>query len=295
MKADIQRRKKHISPGHILIIIVLVLMALFILIPFWNAVVISFMPAHEVARHPGAMIPYGFSLQNYKTLIEKGGLLAGYKNTLIMTVCGTVYGMTISTMMAYAFSQNFPGKRFFFIMIIFTMYFSGGTVPMYLLLKRLGLLNHLSGVILMHGVSAWNVIVIKNGFENTPPALVEAGKIDGANDWRIFWQIMLPLQKPVIATFSLFTAVGYWNEWFWSTLTLSEPGTQPLMVYLRNIVNTIDTDLMNFTASIAYTQNSNPQGVKMAAVFCTMLPIMCMYPFLQKYFMKGITIGAVKM
>lgn len=290
-----KKRVHRMSAGHFAVLLVLIVCAIIIFVPFWNAVVLSFMPQHEAARHPAAMIPYGFTLENYTNLFQRGGLLSAYKTTVIMTICGTVYGMTISTMMGYAFSQKFPGKKLLFLLMMFTMYFSGGTIPLYLQLKRLGLLNKIVGVILMQGVSAWNIIIIKNGFENTPSALVETGKIDGAHDMRIFFQIMLPLQKPILATFSLFTAVGYWNEWFWSTLSLTEQGTQPLMVYLRNILNTLEQTMSNFTSAMAFTENVFPMGIRMSAVFLTMLPIMCLYPFLQKYFMTGITIGAVKM
>lgn len=289
------RKRNRLTVGHVLIVFLLFILAIMIIIPFWNAIVISFMPSHEVTRHPAALWPYGFTWENYKYLFERGGLLGAYKNTLILTLCGTVYGMTISTMMGYAFSQSFPGKKLLFMLVLFTMYFSGGVIPIYLQIKRLGLLDSLLGIILMNGVSAWNIIVIKNGFESTPQALVEAGKIDGANDVRIFFQIMLPLQKPILATFSLFTAVGYWNEWYWSTLSLSTQGSQPLMVFLRNVINTAEYQASQRASMMADMGRVFPMGVQMSALVLTMLPIMCVYPFLQKYFMKGMTIGAVKM
>lgn len=291
-----QVKRKKTSWGQHFVIVVLVVWLFVIIIPFWNALMISFMPSHEAARHPAAMIPYGATLENYKYVIESGGLLNSYKNTVIMVLCGTVYGMFISTMAAYAFSQQFPFKKPLFILMLFTMYFGGGMVPMYLLLKRLGLLNKLAGVILMGGVSTSNIIIMKNGFENTPQSLVEAAKLDGANDLVIFFKVMLPLQAPLLATFSLFTAVGYWNEWFWSQLTLNKSNLQPLMVYLRSILATIEMSSFQSTASgMALSHGMFPGGIKMSTVVLTMAPIMCVYPFLQKYFMKGITIGAVKM
>ena len=284
-----QVKRKKTSWGQRFVIVVLVVWLFVIIIPFWNALMISFMPSHEAARHPAAMIPYGATLENYKYVIESGGLLNSYKNTVIMVLCGTVYGMFISTMAAYAFSQQFPFKKPLFILMLFTMYFGGGMVPMYLLLKRLGLLNKLAGVILMGGVSTSNIIIMKNGFENTPQSLVEAAKLDGANDLVIFFKVMLPLQAPLLATFSLFTAVGYWNEWFWSQLTLNKSNLQPLMA-------TIEMSSFQSTASgMALSHGMFPGGIKMSTVVLTMAPIMCVYPFLQKYFMKGITIGAVKM
>ena len=287
--------RRRVSWGHTVIMIVLTVWFILIVIPFWNAIMLSFMSQGEGTRHPAALIPYGFTLENYKNLIARGGLGLAYQNTILISALGTAYGMLISTMMAYAFSQRFPGKRFFLLMMIFTMYFSGGVVPMYLLIKTLGLINNLSCIILMGGVSSFNIIIMKNSFENTPQALGEAARIDGANDIRIFFQIMLPLQAPLLATFSLFTAVGYWNEWFWSTLVLNKQGLQPLMVYLRSIVNTIDEETTHFSSAMTTRANVFPMGVRMCAVVMTMLPIMCVYPFLQRYFVKGITIGSVKM
>ena len=293
--ANTSSRKKE-TVGHRLIIVILTIWLIIIIIPFWNALMISFMPSHEAARHPAALVPYGFTLENYEFVIKSGGLISAYKNTVIMVVTGTAYGMFISTMAAYAFSQQFPGKKLLFLMMLFTMYFGGGMVPTYLLLKRFGLLNNLAGVILMGGVSTSNLIIMKNGFENTPQSLVEAAKLDGANDVLIFFKVMLPLQAPLLATFSLFTAVGYWNEWFWSELTLNRSGLQPLMVYLRNILATVEMSSYQSTASgMALSNGMFPGGIKMSTVVLTMTPIMCVYPFLQKYFMKGITIGAVKM
>lgn len=289
------KKRRQITVGQVVIMVVLTMWFILIIIPFWNAIVLSFMTQAAGTRHPAALFPYGFTFDNYKTLIDRGGLGLAYRNTVLITVLGTAYGMIISTMMAYAFSQKFPGKRFFLIMMIFTMYFGGGVVPMYLLIKSLGLINNLSCIILMGGVSSFNIIIMKNSFENTPQALGEAAKIDGANDLRIFFQIMLPLQAPLLATFSLFTAVGYWNEWFWSMLVLNKQGLQPLMVYLRSIVNSIDEETTHFSSAMTTRANVFPMGTRMCAVVMTMLPIMCVYPFLQRYFVKGITIGAVKM
>ena len=202
--------------------------------------------------------------------------------------------MSVSVMMAYAFSRRqYPGKRLFFLLMMFTMFFSGGMIPTYLQMKSLGLIDSRWGIILFVGVSSYNIVVLKSGFEQTPPDLEEAAKIDGANDLVIFFSVMLPLQGPLLATFTLFTAVAYWNEWFWSMLLINSSGKMTLQTVLRSIVaeaaaaadvSTGEADLDVFS-----------QGVKMAAVMMAMVPIMCFYPFLQKYFVKGVMVGSIKM
>ena len=212
----------------------------------------------------------------------------------VLTVLGTVWGMGASVMAAYTFSRrDMPGRKIFFLLMLFTMFFDGGIVPTYLVMKKYGFIGSYAGVILLIGVSAFNIIIMKNGFEATPPALEEAAKVDGANDIRIFLQVMLPLQAPMLATFTLFTAVAYWNEWFWSLLTLTSSGTQTLQLYLRMIINSA-SDVTDMSTGMS-TESTFSQGIKMAAVLLTIAPIMLVYPFLQKYFAKGILVGAVKM
>ena len=273
---------------------ILTVVALLILLPFYNAVVISLETNRAYALHPVSLYPAEFSLKNYTYLIEKGQIWTGFQNTVLITAIGTVLSMSVSVMMAYAFSRRkYPGKRLFFLLMMFTMFFSGGMIPTYLQMKSLGLIDSRWGIILFVGVSSYNIVVLKSGFEQTPPDLEEAAKIDGANDLVIFFSVMLPLQGPLLATFTLFTAVAYWNEWFWSMLLINSSGKMTLQTVLRSIVaeaaaaadvSTGEADLDVFS-----------QGVKMAAVMMAMVPIMCFYPFLQKYFVKGVMVGSIKM
>ena len=232
-------------------------------------------------------------MKNYSYLLEKGQIGTGYKNTIFITGIGSIYGMAVSVMTAYAFSRKkFPGKKPLFFLMMLTMFFNGGMIPTYLQLKNMGLIDSLWGVILPLGVSTYNIIVLKSGFEQTPPELEEAAKIDGATDLIIFFRIMLPLQGALLATFFLFTAVAYWNEWFWSMLLINSGSKMTLQTVLRAIIceATVDADISSGDVTDLFSQ-----GVKMAAVVMTMVPIMCVYPFLQKYFVKGVMIGAVKM
>ena len=280
--------------GDTAVFVILTVVALLILLPFYNAVVISLETNRAYALHPVSLYPAEFSLKNYTYLIEKGQIWTGFQNTVLITVIGTVLSMSVSVMMAYAFSRRkYPGKRLFFLLMMFTMFFSGGMIPTYLQMKSLGLIDSRWGIILFVGVSSYNIVVLKSGFEQTPPDLEEAAKIDGANDLVIFFSVMLPLQGPLLATFTLFTAVAYWNEWFWSMLLIKSSGKMTLQTVLRSIVaeaaaaadvSTGEADLDVFS-----------QGVKMAAVMMAMVPIMCFYPFLQKYFVKGVMVGSIKM
>lgn len=285
-------------PMEIVSALILTILAAVILIPFWNALVISFETNASYARNSFSWFPEEFTLKNYEYLVQSSAALkTAYQSTILITLIGTVLGMLLSVMAAYVFSRRFPGKRFFFRLTIFTMFFNGGLVPTYLLIKSMGLLDTYSSVVLMGLVSVYNIIVMKNGFESIPIDLQEAAMIDGANDLTIFWKVMLPLQKPQIATFSLFTAVGYWNGWYWPLMFLNRGNKTVLQLYLRSIVNTVSQTMNGsaLSAAGAAAEQSFAQGIKMAAVFATIIPIMLVYPFLQKYFVKGVMIGAVKM
>ena len=177
--------------------------------------------------------------------------------------------------------------------MMFTMFFSGGMIPTYLQFKSLGLINSVWAIILYSGISAYHIIILKNGFEQTPPELEEAAKIDGANDLVIFARVELPLQGALLATFTLFTAVGYWNEWFWSTLLINSGSKMTLQVVLKAIV--AESAALEDVSTGEAGMDAFAQGIKMAAVMLTMIPIMCLYPFLQKYFIKGVLVGSVKM
>ena len=287
-------RLKRATGWDTVIFIALTLIAVLIFLPFYNAVVISLETNRAYALNPVSMYPVEFTLRNYEHLIEKGQIGVGYRNTVFITFIGTTLSMFTMVAMAYAFSRKrFPGKKFFFLLMMFTMFFSGGMIPTYLQFKRLGLINSVWAVILYSGVSAYNIIILKNGFEQTPPELEEAAKIDGANDLVIFLQVELPLQGALLATFTLFTAVGYWNEWFWSTLLINSGSKMTLQVVLKAIV--AESAALEDVSTGEAGMDAFAQGIKMAAVMLTMVPIMCLYPFLQKYFVKGVLVGSVKM
>ena len=290
-----KRVKKHSRKtfGDYVIFAVLTLLAFSLVFPFYNAVVISLETATAYVQNPMSLYPKDMTFENYKYLIEDGSVWVGYRSTLPIVFWGLIFGMSITTLTAYGLSRkDFPGKKRLFLLMSFTMVFGGGMVPTYLMMKDFKLINTFAGVILLGGVSTSNIIVMKSGFESSPPALEEAAKIDGANDLQIFWQVMLPLQKPLLATFSLFTIVRYWNSWYWPMLLLNTPDKMTLQLVLRMIV-------MNASEEVSASAGASDQmfsiGLKMAAVMFTIVPVMCVYPFLQKHFAKGVMVGAIKM
>ena len=296
MKRHPKRRKWEST--EIVSVIVLTILLILIVIPFWNALVISLETNAAYGRQPFSWLPGEWTLENYTYLFQSGqAMLTGYKSTVCITLIGTLFGMIIMVMGAYAFSRSFPGKKALFRIMLFTMFFSGGVIPMYLMLKEMKLLNTYEAIVLLNLVNVYNIIVMKNGFDSIPVEMEEAAKIDGANDFTIFIRVMLPLQKPLLATFTLFTAVAYWNTWYWPLITLSGSKKTVLQLYLRSMISAVDSSENGglLSAAGAASASSFSQGIKMASVFLTMLPIMLVYPFLQKYFVKGVMIGAVKM
>lgn len=296
VKEKVRQRRKKWTGLEVFCTAVLTLLVLLIIIPFWNTIVVSFSTNEAYVKAPFSLIPLEFTLKNYSIIFRnKGGLLLAYKNTIFIALLGTLAGMATMVMAAYVFSRDFPGKKLFFLAAIFSMYFHGGLIPTYLLIKNIGLLNTHTAIILMSLASVYNIIIMKNGFESIPKDLQEAAMIDGANDLTIFFRVMLPLQKPLIATFSLFTVVGYWNSWYWPMLILNKSDKTVLQLFLKSIVDS--ASLLNLGASggedlvgMTFTL-----GIRMATILCVILPVMLVYPFLQKYFVKGMLVGSVKM
>lgn len=294
-------RANRANGADVAVFLVLTVIMLAVFLPFWNCFVTSFQSQADYNRNPMALWPRRFSLENYKAVFTGNSILVGYKSTLIITIGTTIYAMFLNATMAFCFSrtrEHFPGKTFFFVLILIPMYIGGGVVPTYLLMKNLKLINTYAGIILMSGASTYNIIIMKNGYEEMR-SLEEAACIDGANDIQMFVRILLPLQKPLMATFTLFTMVGAWNSWYWPMILLNDFDKMTLQQILRNIVVTASARTTSTMASasggVEAERQLFSQGIKMASVFVTMLPIMLVYPFLQKYFAKGVMVGAIKM
>ena len=293
MNRNSKEMKSKVNLFDIINISFLTLLAIIVLYPFYNSILISLVSQREYIRTPFMIFPKQFDWSSYLYIFESPRIIYGYKNTLILLLFGVPYNMILTTCTAYSLSRkSFPGKKIILALIIFTMYFSGGLIPYYLLVRGLGLINNLASIIFTYGVNTFYMIIMLNYFDTIPASLEESAKLDGANDFVILFKIILPLSSPIIATVILFYAVDRWNEWYNSMLFLRDGKKWPLQLILRDIVMSSIDKLGDSYASLRRTVF--PSGVKMASIVVTMAPIMLVYPFLQKYFMKGILIGAIK-
>jgi putative aldouronate transport system permease protein len=273
----------------------MILLTIVMIYPFWYLTMYSLSDAKLAAGGGMFFVPQGFSLAAYEVVIGNASFLSGFKVSFIVTIIGTMLSVFFTATTAYAISKRrLRGKTFFSLIILFTMLFNGGIVPNYLLIKDLGLLDTYSALILPSIIGAWNILVMKSFFSGIPDELEEAAKIDGANDLTIFFRIILPLSKPVLATIGLFTAVYYWNDFFSTILYITDKNKWALQAVLKDIVSNASSALQSQGIAIGYQQNVSENTVKMASIVVATLPILIVYPFIQKYFAKGAMIGSVK-
>lgn len=287
------RKRKKIETFDIVNVCVLTLLILIVLIPFYLTIIQSFMTQQEYIMNSSTLWPKEPTLGNYRDIFVGSTMVRSFGNSVFYTVVGVIFSMFITTTLAYGLAKKgYPGRAFFQNMVIFTMYFSGGLIPFFLLVKQLGLINTRWAIIIPSACSIFNMIILRNFFEQLPPDLDEAATLDGAGPLRIFWTIDLPLVKPAIATLVLFYAVSRWNEWFHASLFLGNAKLWPMQLELRQILWSSSGIVDNIPPEAGRPAFS--EGLKAAAVMVTMLPIMMVYPFLQRYFVKGVMIGAIK-
>lgn len=263
--------------------------------PVYYVAVSSISEPGKLMQFDGVLLaPQGFSLDAYKAVLQKQDIITGYANTLFYVIVGTTLNVMMTAFMAYGLSRTYLGyTKIITIMVMVTMFFSGGMIPNYLLVKNLGLLDTRWAVLLPTMISTYNLIVMKTSFAAIPTSLEEAARIDGASDIRIFFSIIMPLSKSIFAVMILFYGVEIWNAWFNAMLYLNDRGLYPLQLFLREILVQNETSDMVSGAGMA-NQASIQETVKYATVVVVTLPILCVYPFIQKYFVTGVMIGAVK-
>lgn len=277
-------------------IIFMLCMIVITLYPLLYVVFASMSDSNELMKHSGLLLkPVGFSWAAYKAVFQNPNILQGYKNTIIVLISSVAVSMFLTCLAAYVLSRKnvlFNGIITFIIM--FTMFFSGGMIPTYLLVNNLGLTNTYWALILPTAISTYNMIIMRTGFASIPESLEESAKIDGANHFTILFKIVIPLAKPTMAVIVLYYAVACWNSWFNAMIYLQKRrDLQPLQLILRGILIENDTSNMQ-DGNVGQDTESIAESIKYAVIVVATLPILAIYPFLQKYFIKGIMIGAVK-
>lgn len=273
----------------------LTLICVVMLYPFINVASVSLSSYSAYVNNPTMIWPHEFSLAAYQEIMSRALLWRSYLNTLIVTICGVGLGIFLYIITAYPLSKRvLKGRKFLMMLIVFTMLFNGGLIPNFYLIRSLGLLDTLAALILPALFSGFSLILMKNFFESLPEELEEAARMDGASDPYILFRIIVPLSKPIIATLCLFAAVGYWNNFFNAIIYIRSETNWPLMLYLREVIEAASMMAQQSNAAEAGSQHVTSETLKYATLMIVMIPILCVYPFLQKYFVKGIMLGSVK-
>lgn len=280
-----------------LIRIILILAAILTLFPFLYVVMISLLsPAEYMSR--GLVFPLRPTLNNYAMLFKWGTKIQNaYLVTIGTTAVGTAISLSATALLAYGLSRPaLPGKSFVNGMLVLTMFFSGGLIPTYMVIKTIGLMNTYWALILPGSLSVWNVMVMRTFFKELPVELEESAVLDGASDARAAFSIMFPLSKASFATIGLFYAVGYWNQWYSAMLYLNDSKMYPLQMALREIINTNAATAMDATKMAGKMMDSTPPSIvtKMTSIVVSIGPVLILYPFVQKYFVKGVMVGSLK-
>lgn len=278
-------------------IALLALVSIVTLYPFLYVVFASLSDGSQLETYMGMLWrPLGFSTDAYKMVLQTADVWIGYRNTLFYVVVGTVLNLILTSLGAYVLSRkNFFWNKLLMPMTILTMFFSGGLIPTFIVMKGLGLYDSMWAILLIGGINTWNLMIMKTNFASIPESLEEAARIDGANEFLILTRIVLPLSLPVIAVMVLYYGVGHWNAWFNSMIYLRDRNKFPLQLFLREILISSQTsDMMNAMDVGASDAQRVTEAVKYATIVVATVPILCVYPFLQKYFVKGVMVGAVK-
>lgn len=271
--------------------IILTIIALVCLYPMWYVAMASISESSQLMSHTGVLLkPLGFSVNAYAKVFANPMILKGYGNTLFVLIVGVLMDLVMTSLGAYFLSRkNVMFKKAIMMLIMFTMFFGGGMIPFYLTLKDMHLLNTRWGLIIPFLISTYNMIILRTSFESIPVSLTEAAQIDGAGHMTVLFQIILPLSKAILAVMVLYYGVGIWNAWFWASTILRNRELYPLQVILREILISNDLQAMGGGDAEAIAMN-----IKYATIMVATVPILFVYPFLQKYFASGVMVGAVK-
>ena len=274
----------------------MVLLALFTistLYPFIYIAAVSFSSGFAARAGVIVVAPVDTTIAAYKFVLASPEFWQSYMNTFIYTIGGTLMSLALIIPASYALSRKkLVGRRFWNLMVAFTMWFNAGMIPFWLNMKDLGLLDSYFGIIVGFAINAFNIILLRNFFESIPESFEEAARLDGANEFQVLWKVFVPLSKPAIVTITLFCVVARWNGFFWAMVLLNDESKVPLQVYLRKIIAELSDD-QEFSATLMSAPYS-VETVTAAIIVCSIIPVLLFYPFIQKYFNKGILLGGVK-
>jgi putative aldouronate transport system permease protein len=272
-------------------LMILVILATFF--PFYHMAVVSISDGNAVLRGDVSVWPVGLSAEAYRLVLENQTIAISLVNSLLYTTVGTVINLLMTALCAYPLSRpRFSGRMFFTWIVTLTMFFSGGLIPLYLLILSLGMRDTMWALVLPSAINVWYMFILRTSFQSIPEELYEAAVIDGANDLQTLFKIYLPLAKPVLATLLLFYAVAHWNEFFSALIFLDDRNKYPIQLVMRSIViqGNLQANELNPSAELAVTDRT----LKYATILVSTLPILLVYPFVQRYFVKGVMIGAIK-
>lgn len=279
-------------------VVIMILLMIICLYPFLYVLFASFSDPYNLMRHQGLLLkPLGFTTKGYELVFRNPDIRTGFMNTFFYVTVGTAISILLSSMSAYVLSKEglLWGKPLM-LMVTIPMFFSGGLIPFFLQVQRLGLMDKRLAIILPTAISSWNLIIMKTAFKEIPGSLIESARIDGANDFTILFKVVMPLSKATLAVMTLFYAVGQWNSWFNASLFLRERSKFPLQLILKEILISNETrEMMKTKGSAQFIKADAYKAlIKYSTIIVSTLPILCIYPFLQKYFVKGVMVGSVK-
>jgi putative aldouronate transport system permease protein len=281
------------NSANILFMLFLIVLTLY---PFLYVVFASLSDSSELVKHTGVLLyPKGLSFDAYRLVFKNPNIYSGYRNTLIILVFGTLFNLLMTSLGAYVLSRrDLPFKKILMLMIVFTMYFHGGLIPKYLLVyDTLNLGNKLLALIIPKAISTYNMIVMRTSFMGIPGEIEESATVDGANDFTVLFRIILPMSMPVVAVMILFYGIAHWNAWFEAMIYLRNRSLYPLQLIIRDILILNSTDSMA-TESMDANRVAIGESLKYATIVVATVPVLVIYPFLQKYFVKGVMVGALK-
>ena len=272
--------------------VILILFSISIIYPILNQFALSFSSSSAILQENVTIWPKGFTLDTYDTLFRQDKFWLNYLNTIIYTTLGTIIGLVMTTLCSYALSKELVGGSTFMKLIVFTIFFGGGLIPNYALISNLDMVDTIWALIIPNAILPYHVLIMRTYFMGLPHELEEAAKLDGMGQFGYFMKIAIPLSKPIIATMILFIAVIYWNDWFAALIYINDADMQPVTLYLRNLMMGAQTAAQS--GEIGSTIKTIPQCVQAASMIVVTLPVVCIYPFVQKHFVKGVMVGSVK-